>query len=103
MSAPLQATCPKCNGSTRRPYDYTHDTKGQYRKGTATYREADDTLACDNCGGQSMSLTATGMTRIDPATGFGCLHTYRGVKAGNCYHVYTCTKCGDQYDIDSGD
>lgn len=95
---PAQATCPKCLGSGRRPCP---ESTRQYR--VATYRASDDTLACDNCGGQTMSLTATGQTRVDPATGLGCLHEYRGVKAGNCYHVHTCTKCGDRYDIDSGD
>jgi hypothetical protein len=101
--AAREGVCPACNGSTRRPYDYTHDPKGLYRRMTATYRAEDDTLACNNCGGQTMSLRATGRTRIDPTTGLGCLHEYRGQKAGNCYHIYTCTKCGDHYDIDSGD
>lgn len=98
-----EAMCPKCNGSTRMPYEYTHDKTGQYRKVMAGYRESDDTLACDNCGGQTMGLKATGRTRIDPATGMGCMHTYRGRTTSNCYHEYTCTKCGDRYDIDSGD
>lgn len=93
-----EATCPKCNGSTRRPAG-----DARYKKMTATYRESDDTFACDNCGGQTMSLTATGKTRIDPATGLGCLHEYAYRLAGNCYHEYTCRKCGDQHYIDSGD
>lgn len=38
-----------------------------------------------------------GSCRI-PATG-----EWKSVMAGNCYHVYTCTKCGSSYDIDSGD
>jgi hypothetical protein len=98
MSAQSTATCPACNGSTRRPCP---PTSRQYR--LATYRESDDTLACNNCGGQTMGLKATGVTRVDPATGLGCLHDYRGRQEGNCFHVYTCTKCGDRYDIDSGD
>ena len=91
------AICPKCNGSTRVP------ANGQWAKVMATYRESDHTWACDNCGGQTMGLHATGRVFVDPATGLGCLHNYRGEKVGNCYHVYTCTKCGDRYDIDSGD
>jgi uncharacterized protein with PIN domain len=98
VNAVTLATCPKCNGSTRRPAD---EAARKWR--LATYRESDHTLACDNCGGQTMSLTAKGKTRIDPATRLGCLHTYRGEQAGNCYRIYTCTKCGDRYDIDSGD
>ena len=33
----------------------------------------------------------------------GCDHDHKGEKRGNCYHVYTCSKCGDRYEIDSGD
>lgn len=93
------AVCPKCNGSTRQPlgpWEWKNCMPAGYDKQT-------DTVACDNCGGQTMSLTATGRTRIDPATGLGCEHTYTGRQAGNCYRIYTCTKCGDHYDIDSGD
>lgn len=94
------ATCPKCLGSTRRPWPSADHT---YAPMTATYDRDTDTLACDNCGGQTMSLRATGQTRVDPATGLGCLHHYVGQRAGNCYHIYTCLKCQDRYDIDSGD
>lgn len=96
----VEAVCPKCNGSTRMPVP---DESRRYAKIIAGYRESDDTFACNNCGGQTMSLHATGRVRIDPATGLGCLHAYRGVTTRNCYHEYTCTKCGDRYDIDSGD
>jgi hypothetical protein len=95
-----EATCPKCNGSTRRPMS---ENARKYADIIAGYRATDDTLPCDNCGGQTMSLTATGTTRVDPATGLGCLHNYQGRKAGNCYYVYTCVKCASHYDIDSGD
>ena len=95
---PKTATCPKCDGSTRIP---AGDTK--YKKSIYGYRESDDTFACSNCGGQTMGGRAQGVTRVDPATGLGCLHEYRGVTTSNCYHVYTCQKCGDRYDIDSGD
>lgn len=92
------ATCPKCNGTTRRLAD-----QHQWKKMMAGYRESDDSMPCDNCGGQTMSLTATGVTRIDPATGLGCMHEYHGANAGRCYTVYTCAKCRDQYGIDSSD
>ncbi len=97
------STCPKCNGTARRPYPTEHDPDRRFARMTATYDEATDTLACNNCGGQTMSLTATGVTRVDPATGLGCLHAYSGRNAGRCYTIYTCAKCGDSYDIDSGD
>lgn len=97
MSAVL-ATCPACNGTTRRPCP---PDLLKYRM--ATFGPVDQTLACNNCGGQTMSLTATGKTRIDPATGLGCLHAYRSETISNCYHRHTCSKCGDVYHIDSGD
>ncbi len=93
-----EATCPVCNGTKRVPAGAS-----KYKTITATYDEKTDTFACRNCGGQTMSLSAQGVTRVDPATGLGCLHTYVGQQAGNCYNIYTCTKCGDRYDIDSGD
>jgi hypothetical protein len=98
MSAPALAVCPKCFGSTRRPAP-----PSPWKTSMATYRASDDTMACDNCGGQTMSLTATGRVRVDPATGLGCMHTYRSRTTSNCYHEHTCTKCGDRYDIDSSD
>jgi hypothetical protein len=95
------AVCPKCDGSTRRPVP---EASKPYRHSLATYCAEDDTLACNNCGGQSMSLTARGFTSINPATGLGCLHQFRGENAGRCYTVYTCTLgCGARYDIDSSD
>lgn len=98
MSALPKAICPKCDGSAR---EVLPESQRQYR--IATYRESDHTIACRNCGGQTMSLTASGKTRVDPATGLGCMHEYRHQSGGRCYHIYTCTKCGDRYDIDSGD
>ena len=98
--ATVQATCPKCNGTTRRKVPAL---SRPWATSLATYDKATDTLACDNCGGQRMELKATGQTRIDPTTGLGCLHAYTGRIAGNCYTVYTCAKCGDSYGIDSSD
>jgi predicted RNA-binding Zn-ribbon protein involved in translation (DUF1610 family) len=94
------ATCPKCKGTTRIPAPAHSEG---YKTVISGYDRETDTFACDNCGGQTMSLHAVGHTRIDPATGLGCLHEFTGRKAGNCYHVYTCSKCGTTYDIDSGD
>jgi hypothetical protein len=58
---------------------------------------------CTNCGGQTMGGKAQGHTRIDPATGLGCHHSYVEKNIGRCYHNYTCTKCKYSFDIDSGD
>lgn len=89
--------CPRCNGTTRRT---AGDAK--YKTIIATYDAATDTFACDNCGGQTMDLRATGRVPLR-ADGTPCLHKYRGEQLGNCYHRYTCIHCGDRYCIDSGD
>jgi len=99
MTAPIpegKGLCPCCQGSGRMP-------AGLEWRWSAGYDHATQTITCRNCGGQTMSGVAQGYTRLDPATGLGCLHVWEGHKAGNCYHVYTCTKCGEWYDIDSGD
>lgn len=33
----------------------------------------------------------------------GCDHDYKSTKLGNCWHRYTCSKCGHSYEIDSSD
>lgn len=98
-----QAVCPKCSGSQRRPYPTERDPDRRYASHTATYDEATDTLACDNCGGQTMSLRATGFTRARPGSNAGCLHEFTGRNAGRCYTEYTCKHCHLCYGIDSSD
>jgi hypothetical protein len=92
-------TCPVCNGTGRQPIPPGYE---RYRLILATYDVATHTLACRNCGGQTMEMVATGQVRLR-TTGEPCLHEYRGVVAGRCYIVYTCEHCGDRYAIDSGD
>lgn len=93
---PPTATCPKCNGSCRMPANDLNRRCYGYDKET-------DSLPCNNCGGQTMSLKAEGVTTIDPATGRGCMHDYQGSNAGRCLTRYVCTKCQDVYSIDSSD
>ena len=94
----LRATCPACNGTGRQPRG-----DREWMRGTWTHDEATDTVACQNCGGQTMSGIGQGETAVDPATGLGCLHQYVGHNAGRCLTRYTCNRCGSRYDIDSGD
>lgn len=94
------AICPCCDGSTRRK---VLPDEEQYKLIMSGYDKETDTMACGNCGGQTMSGLSTGYTRIDPSTGLGCNHEYVGRNAGRCYTVYTCKKCGSSFDIDSGD
>lgn len=94
------STCPVCNGSTRMPatnldaYSKEHNWYG--------YTKEDDSVRCTNCGGQTQSLRATGQVPINK-NGYPCVHKYESATIGRCYHEYTCTHCGDQYTIDSGD
>lgn len=94
------AVCPTCNGTKRRP---VLPSEQSYKKIMSGYDAATDTMACGNCGGQTMYGRSLGYTKIDPATGLGCEHEYTGRNAGRCYTIYTCKKCGSSYDIDSGD
>jgi hypothetical protein len=32
-----------------------------------------------------------------------CVHEFEHRSGGNCYHIYTCKKCGARYDVDSSD
>jgi hypothetical protein len=32
-----------------------------------------------------------------------CVHEYKSQSLGNCYHRYTCAKCGSSYEVDSSD
>jgi hypothetical protein len=89
--------CPVCNGSARVPAGDT-----QYKKIMTSYDPDTDTFACRNCGGQTMSCSATGRVRLRP-DGTPCTHEYTGQQLGNCYWQYTCVHCGDRHSIDSGD
>jgi DNA-directed RNA polymerase subunit RPC12/RpoP len=80
-----------------RPYAvYTRKYK------SSGYDASDDTINCQNCGGQTMYGNPTGFSRTRK-DGAPCEHEYTGVKRGRCYTVYTCVHCGYSYDIDSGD
>ena len=89
--------CPVCNGSTR-----IDAGNYKYREVIASYRKEDNTLACRNCGGQTMYGTASGTVPLR-SDGTPCKHEYVEYKKGNCYYVYICKHCGHSYDIDSGD
>ena len=90
--------CPVCNGTTRRLVDAANQ---KWKHIIAGYDPASDTLACDNCGGQTMSGRATGKVRLR-ADGSPCVHEYRGVQR-RCIWDGTCCHCGDKYTIDSSD
>ncbi len=112
-------TCPQCHGSTRMPVPEETQQYIKYNArwghwfiagyqpaGTGPFADGTPyeggTLPCDNCGGRTMSLKATGQVRLRP-DGTPCLHEYRGENAGRCYTKYTCPHCGDVYHVDSGD
>lgn len=96
----MSGTCPKCDGSTRRPVPESYS--GRDLRHIYGYDAETDTFPCNNCGGQTMSGRPAGVVplRLD---GTPCLHEYVHQNAGRCYHRYTCKHCGDVYHIDSGD
>lgn len=93
--------CPICNGTGHKPCT---DNLREYgaKSGWYGYRASDDTVRCDNCGGQYMYGTPTGQVKLR-ADGTPCTHRYNSEKIGNCLHRSTCKHCGDSYTIDSGD
>ena len=88
--------CPVCNGTGRVPLP------AGVSRAVYGYNKETDTVPCRNCGGQTMSMKATGKVRLRP-DGTPCEHKYVGHVAGRCYVIYTCEHCGDTYDIDSSD
>jgi hypothetical protein len=92
--------CPVCAGSGRVPSDSYGPASWARR--LSSYDADTDTLACRNCGGQTMRCEGTGKSRLR-ADGTPCVHEYNYYMAGRCYSIHTCVHCGDKYDIDSGD
>ena len=89
--------CPVCNGTGRVA---AGDTK--YKHVLAGYDKDTDTLNCNNCGGQYMYGTPRGEVRLNKE-GVPCKHKYSSQNVGRSLTQYTCTDCGDSYQIDSGD
>jgi hypothetical protein len=89
--------CPVCNGTCRRPAG-----DDQYKHMYMGYDKDNDTLPCNNCGGQTMYGRATGQVPLR-ADGTPCVHEYDYKLLGRCYHGYTCRHCSFKYEIDSGD
>jgi hypothetical protein len=89
--------CPVCNGSGRRPAG-----DDPYKKVYSGYDSETDTLACNNCGGQTMYGRPTGKVALRP-DGTPCKHEYTSATVGRCLTRYTCKHCGSSHEIDSGD
>jgi hypothetical protein len=94
-------TCPVCNGSGRMP---TPDNLRRYgeKNGWYGYDKADDCCTCTNCGGQTMYGKPSGKVRLNK-NGVPCTHKYTSRNVGRCLTEYTCSECGNSYEIDSGD
>lgn len=91
--------CPVCNGSGRVPVP---ESMVRYKDMIAGYEAATDTFGCMNCGGQRMYGSPTGRVRLNKA-GQPCTHRYTSKTVGRCLTEYTCSECGDSYQIDSSD
>jgi hypothetical protein len=93
--------CPVCQGSKHMPCPDNLRGYG-VRNGWYGYRASDDTVNCTNCGAQTMWGQATGRVPLR-ADGTACTHDYQAKNVGRCLTQYTCTHCGDRYQIDSSD
>ena len=93
--------CPKCNGTGHMPCPDSLRHYGQ-KSGWYGYRAVDDTVTCDNCGGQYQYGRATGKVPLN-TEGVPCLHEYVAKSAGRSLTNYTCKHCNNSYQIDSGD
>ena len=94
-----KGTCPVCNGSGRVAVP---EHQQRYKHVYAGYDAETDTLGCTNCGGQYMYGRSTGEVRLNKE-GQPCTHKYTSRTVGRCLTEYTCSECGDRYEIDSGD
>ena len=92
------AQCPKCKGTARIAVLPEQDV---WKRAMRGYDKITDTLPCCNCGGQAMYGRAWGLTRINPATGLGCMHTFIGTEVSQSLYQYTCKACKYSYQIDS--
>jgi transcription elongation factor Elf1 len=80
--------CPVCNGTkTVLSTEHSQDS---------------ETMDCVNCGGQYMYSCPSGWVRLN-RSGQPCVHNYTSKNIGRSWTEYTCTECGDRYDIDSSD
>lgn len=87
-------TCPVCNGTGQVPL--TENEKRYSWNKDKTHRD------CSNCGGQYMYGKGRGQVRLNKS-GEPCVHKYTSRTIGRCLTEYTCSDCGDRYEIDSGD
>lgn len=87
-------TCPVCNGSGQ--VLLTANEKSYSWNKDKTHRD------CPNCGGQYMYGKGRGQVRLNK-DGVPCTHKYTSRTIGRCLTEYTCSDCGDRYEIDSGD
>lgn len=97
-------TCPACNGTKRQEVDATGQPVGQatdYPRWPQYAKQG--WMECRNCGGQTMSRAATGLTYPHRDNGEPCRHEYTGQTIGRCLTQYACKHCPDVFDIDSSD
>lgn len=89
--------CPVCNGTTR-----ISAGKVDYPKSLYGYNIDNNTIPCNNCGGQYMYGKPSGVVPLRK-DGTPCVHEYAGRSGGRYYTIYTCKHCSSSYSIDSGD
>jgi hypothetical protein len=99
----LMLPCPVCHGTKRICVNDLPPDQRRFATEYYSYSTEDNSINCANCGGQTMMATPTGLVRPRRDNGQACKHEYQGTQIGHCYWRYTCTHCGDEHCIDSGD
>ena len=89
--------CPVCHGSGRK----AAGELSKYKNSIAGYDTSNDTVSCNNCGGQLQWGKSLGYVSPNK-DGTGCTHYYKSKNIGRCLTRYQCMYCVDYHDIDSG-
>ena len=84
----MKGVCPVCNGTGHMPCP-DHLRKYGVSNGWYGYRAEDDTVTCNNCGGQYMYGTPRGEVSLNK-NGEPCKHHYSSKNVGRCLTEYTC-------------
>lgn len=90
--------CPCCNGTGK----VTPAEGTKYLSVMAGYDKMNNTLPCDNCGAQYMFGKSKGHVKLNNE-GLPCYHSYVGTNVGRSRTKYTCRRCDESFEIDSGD
>lgn len=89
--------CPVCSGKGR----VTAGNRS-WKRFMQGYSQKDDSLPCQNCGGQYQFSVPTGRVNLNES-GSPCVHEYKVQKVSGFMIEYVCDRCRDQYVVDTLD